>query len=169
MSTDVVAEPGLRLCHSCGVFRPVEEFRRRSRHSEQRVRQCRECYAADTRLRRQLKRRKQLLSAAAALHHERDRRRFIGLTSEVVRRFGGVSALADRIIEACRMATPDAAGRREKWRFWRLAFDLMIAASAEQQREGQANADRMALLTDADVQRELDRAVRDVLEGLPAE
>lgn len=45
----------IRLCNCCAMVKPIEEFRRRRRHSTLRFRQCNACHATAEHLRRKLR------------------------------------------------------------------------------------------------------------------
>jgi len=87
-----------RLCESCFHTRPLAEFRRRKRGSEQRVRQCRQCHNEFERYRRAAVRarlsKRQIARDLSRVRDASSSNRVKALCAEVVRGYGGAEGFA---------------------------------------------------------------------------
>lgn len=87
-----------RLCESCFHTRPLTEFRRRKRGSEQRVRQCRQCHNEFERYRRAAVRarlsKRRIARDLSRVRDASSSNRVKALCAEVVRGYGGAEGFA---------------------------------------------------------------------------
>lgn len=93
-----------RLCESCFHTRPLTEFRRRKRGSEQRVRQCRQCHNELERYRRAAVRarlsKRRMARDLSRVRDASSSNRVKALCAEVIRGYGGAEGFA-RAWTAC--------------------------------------------------------------------
>lgn len=87
-----------RLCESCFRYWPLEEYRRRKRGSDNRMRQCRRCHNEIERYRRAAIRarlsKRQIASNLARLRDASSSNRVKALCAEMVRGYGGAEGFA---------------------------------------------------------------------------
>jgi hypothetical protein len=93
MPSNKVATAVLRRCESCLVEQPLEQFRRRYRNRDPRVRCCRQCHNLRERLRRTGIRhrisRSRMTKAMTHLRHCTDATRAVTFCAEMVQHLGG--------------------------------------------------------------------------------
>jgi len=101
--TRIAATEDIRFCEQCCEFRPLTEFRRRSRAGTGRMHQCRQCHNQSERMRREKRRAKRERSSVATwltrIKNERSNARLEFLIGAMLHQFGGmenyVAAYAD--------------------------------------------------------------------------
>jgi hypothetical protein len=92
-------KPETRICRSCLRTLPLPEFRRRSKQSDRRMHECRECHTSSERLRRQKqsdrRRADRTVQRTRQLVQARRDRQFLSLAVSVVRTIGPNQFAAD--------------------------------------------------------------------------
>jgi hypothetical protein len=84
-----------KRCTTCFQERPIDEFRRRRKNTEDRHTVCRRCYNAEQRERIKAKRRRRVRKFSSdILAANRDRKRVLALTREYAKALGGVERMA---------------------------------------------------------------------------
>jgi len=124
-----------QCCNFCARLLPVEYFRRKSRKSEQRHSQCRDCHTAYRREYERKKRHKHIVSVAGEIvNSKRDRNLVILLVHELNRRFKGTAAVAELWSDA----TTEAVARGRSYTSFRLLQGFLeLAVVARELREEQ--------------------------------
>ena len=125
--------PG-RLCNSCQLAKPIEDFRRRHRDRPARLTQCRACHNEAERIRRSFCRgrlgRRQMAKALTAIKNQQSDAQVKAICGEMAKRFGGVAG----IVEAWQQSLDQDLAKGGFAAFRHLAAIMRLTQYCEQNR-----------------------------------
>lgn len=150
-----------RTCHHCGQDLPLEQFRRRQKGSETRMRQCRECYNISMRNYRRARRNKDLHHFAGRVRRARSSARVCVLADQMMRRFGGPCGFAKVWKQALDEATVQRAGGQVVFSHLKAIVQLVEAASTLNRQPDVAD------LSDEQLAEEFSRGTAELIEDEP--
>lgn len=118
-----------RRCNSCGISFPLTQFRKRSKNSTHRHRECRKCHAHAVRQWRRKQREDSLQkelsayvrSSSQSPHDEKIRE----LTVALIDSFGGIEALVKAWTDNIRAMPKTISGMKEKNRYYETIIRLL--------------------------------------------
>ena len=152
-----------RTCRKCGEIQPIDQFRRRRKEQPERASICRLCHNEQEvfhRLQRRLGRNAKLLShfnwQLSKAESQRDAYRLVGA---MVEKYGGVGGLAKALSDHVDTACERKPGGRESGNALRAVLRLSEHCQPEP-----LDTD---LMDEADLQREFDQHVGELIEHSP--